>query len=258
MKRISIFGVFRSLCIVGMIAPYIHLTGKEPTLVKRGAPHIIQLSMYQNPVIPIEDFEHRTIKKLSEPEKILRAIIKNHLRAVGGVPVTYFGIGGLLQPDAEATFPRKHADDTATIIIVKRIYPIIKKGETVERFIRKKSEPAAYYSIKRSKDPITENSYWEAKKIETPKNLSIPVEAIVICAKPDEIYIPEIITSAIAGPNLILPTIYPTTLFKRGAPVNTMSFLKISKYFEPVRKAYRYAKTQDGKNVDRIAVMLEA
>lgn len=260
MKQISIFALFRALCIMGIIFHQTRTIGKEPTLVQRESPHIIELSMNINPVVPIHDFEHRVIKKLSEPEKILRAVIKNHLQVVGGVPVTYFGMGNILQPDATTEFPRKHVkpNDETTIIVVKRIYPIIKKGETVERFIRKKSEPAAYYSIKRVKNPATNDFYWESKKLETPKNLSIPVEAIVICAKPDEIYIPEITTSAIAGQNLILPTIYPTTLFRRGSPVNTMSFLKISKYFEPVRKAYRFAKTQDDKNIDRVAVMIEA
>lgn len=228
------------------------LCSKEVAIRKKDSPHL--LTVYLSPTVaePIVDIENRTIKDLTETEKVIKALLKTNLRVrpTGGVFVTYLGFVDVLNVDDFALFPLKHADNEVTVIIVKRMYPIITQGQTVERFIRKKTEPVAYYKMKRIKDEQTADIYWETKKIETPKDLAIPPHAVVICAKPDEIFIPEGLTTATPGPHLYLPEIFPTPYFKRGMHADVMSFIKVSPYFESVHRARRIQK-------DRFAEMIE-
>lgn len=229
----------------------IPLCAKDDIMSKK-SPHLLGLYLSSTIAEPIVDYENRTIKKLTETEKLVKAILKTELRKrpMGGVFTTYLGFVDVLGVGAFAVFPLKHAESEVTIIVVKRMYPIITQGQTVERFIRKKSEPAAYYRLKRTKDSQSADVYWETTKIETPKDLTIPAQAIVICAKPEEIFIPEGTTTAIPGPHLFLPDIFPTPYFKRGMETDVMTFVKISPYFEPVRMARRLQK-------DRVAQMIE-
>lgn len=220
--------------------------------VNKTSPHL--LTLYLSPTIasPIENFEQRTIPGLTDTEKLIKAMLKTNLRhrPRRGIFVTYLGFVNTLNTNNFAAFPLKHANNEVMVIVVKRMYPIITQGQTVERFIRKKNEPAAYYLMKRIKDKTTADTYWETTRIETPKDLTIPPHAVVICAKPNEIFIPEGVSTAIPGPHLFLPEIFPTPYLKRGMETDVMSFVKISPYFEPVRFAHRLIK-------DRFASMLE-
>ncbi|MCL5436357.1 MAG: hypothetical protein M1549_00565 [Candidatus Dependentiae bacterium] len=239
---------------VALLIPTL-VCAKEASVRQKGSPHLI--AAYLSPTVaePIMDYEQRVLPDLSETERVLKAILKTNLRhpGAGGVFATYLGFVDVLQIDNFAVFPRKHAGDEVKLIVVKRMYPISTKGakgETVERFIRKKNEPVAYYRMRRIKDEKSADFYWETTKLPIPKDLAIPPHAVVICAKPDEIFIPEVLTTAIPGPHLYLPEIFPTPHFRRGMHVDVMTFIKISPYFEPVRAARRMQK-------DRYAQMLD-
>lgn len=235
------------------------LSAKDETF-KTTSPHLLAVHLSSSTAEPIVDYAHRSIKDLTDTEKLIKAILKTNLRKspAGGVFTTYLGFVDFLNIDQFAVFPLKHASGNAAgnaagevmVILVKRMYPIITQGQTVERFIRKKTEPAAYYKFTRAKSPDSADMYWETTRLETPKDLTIPPQAIVICAKPEELFIPEGTTTAIPGPHLFLPDIFPTPYFKRGMNADVMTFIKISPYFEPVRFARRLQK-------DRLAQMLE-
>lgn len=229
----------------------IQLHAKEETFNKT-SPHLLAVPLSSTIAEPIIDYEHRSIKDLTDTEKLIKAILKTNLRKnrVGGVFATYLGFVDFLNIGQYAIFPLKHAGGEVMVIIVKRMYPIITQGQTVERFIRKKTEPVAYYRFTRTKSPDSADMYWETTKLETPKDLSIPPHAVVICAKPEELFIPEGTTTATPGAHLFLPDIFPTPHFRRGMNADVMTFIKISPYFEPVRFARRLQK-------DRLAEMLE-
>lgn len=227
---------------------------KEVALRQKSSPHLLTLYLSPTVATPIVDYENRIFTDITETEKLIKAFLHTNLKQTpqGGVFTTYLGFVDVLSIDHFAIFPLKHAGDTITLIVVKRMYPITIEGQTVERFIRKKNEPVAYYQMRRFKDDQSNDMYWETKKVEAPRDLTIPPHAVVICAHPNEIFIPEGISTAIPGPHLYLPEIFPTHHFRRGMYADVMTFVKISPYFELVRRARRMEKERFAEMIDHL------
>ncbi len=167
-----------------------------------------------------------------------------------GLYVSYKGFLDMTDENGQIYLPRKHAEDKITIIVTKHIYPIILEGQTVEFFVRKKGGDAAYYELTRTKDEKTGVFTWETKKIPTPTSIKIPLDALIFYAAPRDIFIPEGTTIASGGPNLVLPTAYPTKYLNKD--LNALSFLKYNRrFFTPTSQetVYRYAADRYTKNL---------
>lgn len=215
--------------------------GKEQELESRGSPHIIAMFLKPAAMYHLEN-PHTTnpedVRALTDIDKFIRSIIEHQSEGrLGGLYATYEGFVDTFDENDELMFPRKHAEDEITLVVSRSILPVIIKGNTVEYFVRQKKAPIAYYQLKRFKDKDTKDFFWKTEKIESPKSSIIPLHAIVLCANPDELIIPEGFTKTFGGPHLILPSIYPTKHIKRT--INALSFLKINKYFEPVHLTYK-------------------
>ncbi|HBL98952.1 TPA: hypothetical protein DDZ86_04915 [Candidatus Dependentiae bacterium] len=205
-------------------------------------------------VAPTDD-PSKKLKDFSDVETLSKTLMKSELepdihdRPVG-LYVSYKGFLDFTDENGQIFLPRKHAEDKITLIVTKQLYPIILEGQTVEFFVRKKDAEAAYYKLKRSKDEKTGVFLWTVKKIPTPTSTKIPPEALVIYAKPHDLFIPEGTVTTTGGPNLVLPTIYPTKYLNKD--LNALSFLKYNRqFFTPVSQetAYRYAADRYTKNL---------
>jgi hypothetical protein len=222
---------------------------EKKTSIQRGAPYSIIITLANHIVSPFKK-EHAP-HAASQTERLLGALLLDSLRSFpGGLYATYHGFSAYINSNGQLTFPRKTSNETLTVIITKQLYPIIQQGQTVNYFIRRDDTPVAYYTLTRHKDTKVNQYYWETRQIETPTTFAIPHDAIVLHAKPNELYIPEGFSKTIGGQNLLLPLIYPTKELNRS--YHALSFLKIKKYFAPVE-----AQTEIKRSADRYSMLIK-
>lgn len=177
-------------------------------------------------------------KKLARTQ--LEAIVCRNLQA--GIWGTYAGFLELSNADGQLTFPRKHEDPSLLVIITPKITPIIMFEQTVHHWELEQGTPVAIYRYKRKQDNETHRFYWQVKKVAALKNAAIPLEALVLIAKPDHLYVPEGITMTHETPNLLLPPIY----VKRGFNLvsNTLYLLNINHLFDHARSKNKQDATR--------------
>ncbi|HAU30061.1 TPA: hypothetical protein DCW54_00265 [Candidatus Dependentiae bacterium] len=245
MKKIFfILGIYLGLASSRLISPQ----QEKEFRIQRSSPYLITLTLANHIASPFKK-DHAPYAA-SNAEKILGALLAQSIRPFpSGLYATYYGFSSYLNANSQIIFPRKNATDTVLIIVTKQIYPIITRGRTVNYFVRRPDLDAAFYEFKRIKDSKTETYCWETKEIQAPKNSKIPVDAIILHAKPNELYIPEGLSKTIGGEHLILPIIYPTKELARS--YGSLSFLKIKKYFAPIE-----ARTEIKRSGDRYSTLI--
>ena len=170
----------------------------------------------------------------------LEGIVCRNLQA--GIWGTYAGFLELSNADGQLTFPRKHPEPTLLVIITPKITPIIMFEQTVHHWEIASDAPIAIYRYKQKQDDQTHRFYWQVKKVPALKDAVIPVDALVLLAKPDHLYIPEGITMTHETPNLLLPPIY----VKRGFNLvsNTLYLLNINHLFSHTRMEHKKEPTR--------------
>lgn len=223
----------------------ISTTTKETDVVVRTSPHNLVLFMGPQVATPVDE-TNVLPPDASDMEKVLKVRLKKTVTPpFSGAYITYYGSVTTIDELGKAIFPRRGNDEEVTLVVTKGIRPIVIQGNTVEQLKRKKKTAAAYYLFKRT---TNENGcFWEVSKLPLPENRVIPPLALILYARPEDIFVPEGVFTASCGPDLVLPTIYPTRKF--NGYLNALSFMKISKYFAPIHKTYKYLK-------DRYAVMI--
>ncbi len=242
--------IFFILCILPFLAPARLIQSQEEKefRIQRSSPYIITLTLANHIASPFKK-EHAPYAA-SAAEKILGALLTQAIQPFpAGLYATYYGFSSYLNANSQIIFPRKSNSDTVLLIVTKQIYPIITRGRTVNYFIRRPELDAAFYEFKRIKDSKTDKYFWQTQEIKAPKSAQIPVDAIILHAKPNELYIPEGISKTIGGEHLILPIIYPTKELARS--YGSLNFLKIKKYFSPVE-----ARTEIKRSGDRYSSLM--
>ncbi len=136
-------------------------------------------------------------------------MLRNSLRSpTSGIFATYGGFlnattyGGLL------TFPLKHTQPRLNLIITTHILPIVMFEQTIQHFEIVPGVPVDWYTLERITDDETGLTFWDTQKATPPSDNRIPLDSIVIIAKPENIYVPTGITITDSGANFFLPTIY--------------------------------------------------
>ncbi|HVX00831.1 MAG TPA: hypothetical protein VHA52_10415 [Candidatus Babeliaceae bacterium] len=195
----------------------------ESPTQSRSAPHVI--SLFIKPYLAnAHSFNDAFLKNRLTPQ------ISQGIFAVYGGFFTYSNYLG------QILFPRKHIEDTITFIVTPTITPIITQGNTVHHFVIDQGSPVNWYQFSKAKNS-TGKTVWKVSKQDIPKNRTVPIYSIVLLEDPKLIHIPEQEVQASTTGNLILPDIYLEPIVSNDIAVR---FLKISNYFAPLRKLYRY------------------
>lgn len=171
---------------------------------------------------------------IQTPGMLTRKVLKNYGMKPGGtsgVLATYMGFVGVSSVDGQITFIRNHKNPGVNILIAQTIEPIMMLSNIVHHWEIKPEVPAAMYSMNRKQDDETKLYYWDTQELPLPENKRIPLETIVIFAKPDNIVVPTGITITEGGAQLVLPTIYTRKGF--NLVPRTLVFLKIRHFFGP-------------------------
>ena len=100
-----------------------------------------------------------------------------------------------------------------------------------------KHEHAEMYEFDQHQDPTTKLYYINAKKTKLPDDHMIPLNTIILIAKPSNVFIPEGATITQYSPNLLLPQIYIKKHF--DISYNALYTLSIKQYFGLVQHDYK-------------------
>jgi hypothetical protein len=131
------------------------------------------------------------------------------------------------------TFPRTTQKEDFVFIVTPEIKPTFLLSNTIKQWKIVKPEETAFFQIKKHKDPETKLHYWKVLQISQPKKNIVPIQSIVIIAKPKNIYVPLGATPTTKYPNLVLPPFYAKRTLDRIH--NALFVLNIKQFFAPVR-----------------------
>lgn len=188
-----------------------------PTDISKKSPYLSFMSAVQKP------------GKFSK--KALYSQFLNHYNT-GGIFSTYAGYVALSNHNGQITFPKKTSGQKFLLLITEKIVPVMMLGTTVHHWQLDALAPAQLFSVERKHDKESNSYFWDTQETTLPENDIIPLNTIVIFAKPKNIYVPIGITLTTAKPQLHLPTIFvrKTMNFSQSA----LWLLTIKNFFSPV------------------------
>lgn len=191
---------------------------------------------------------HRTVKKLKKAGNIA----KQHLNGLGtansspivGIFATYAGYLEASNVHGDIIFTRKHNQPKLNLLITPQITPVVMFEQTIQNWQLIPTVQAQLYTIERETDENTQLTYWNVQEKELPEDNTIPLETIIIIAKPKHMVMPTGITLTDTSTNLVLPHVYT----RKGIDIvgNSLYILNLSHLFGQVhvmhdKKETRYA-----------------
>lgn len=239
MKFKKYYAIFLLITSIHMLEPQ----SKEPASIRRQAPNVITLFMKPYEMVPEFAKEEETKEELFQDphwltEKFLRGPFA-YATDPRGVYVTYAGFVDTIDVNRQVRFPRLTQENEITLIVTRKLVPVVIRGNTVEYFLRDNKYDIAYYTLKRMNDLEKKIEYWNVEKADVPANKKISASALIIFAEPEHIVVPLGKITATAGPNLVLPTIYANRGLEKD--YNAFSFVKINRYFDPIQQVTKIA-----------------
>lgn len=163
-----------------------------------------------------------------------------------GIFATYDGYLTLSAPDGQLSFPNRidwndNKPPKLHLIITNRVTPIMMNSATVHHWEIEEKTPAAVYKLERTKDPNSDVYFWNVTEEKIPENLIIPLDGILIFAKPDTIYVPTGIVLTENSPNLHLPDIFVKPEINKIS--NALYVLYLKHFFGQIRRSIKLEKT---------------
>lgn len=185
--------------------------------------------------------------KLQHPKTIAKYALRKHVTNEpinAGIFGTYSGYLTATDANGQITFPLLQRKPAINLLITPAINPVIMFGNTLSHWQLAPNAPAIMYRIERKSKKVKkperiEAFYWQAKKIDLPKNGRIPVDTVILFEKPSHIYIPllEGIEPTINNPNLLIPNIY---IKKHTSKLDTaLEALTFREFFSGLSKLYQ-------------------
>ncbi len=204
---------------------------------------IITFFMYRYPI----EQDAKAVKKMGNKLEKLGKIAKYtheglaHGTIIAGIFSTYAGYITTSDINGQTAFPRKQEQKTINMLVTNQITPIVMVGNTLAHWKLEEGTPARMYSLALKQDEKTNLHFWQTQKVDLPKEDIIPLDTIIILAKPKNIYLPEGATLSAESPNLVLPNVY----VKKGVKIakNALYIMNIMRYFGPVNYLYQQKPT---------------
>ncbi len=178
-------------------------------------------------------------RKIRKPGKIARYMLEGIILPdiTNGVFSTYAGFINTSNINGQTIFPRKHTKPFLYIIITNSIIPIPMANNIIHHWELDPDTPARLFTLEQKQDKKTDLFYWNMQQLERPNDNRIPLESLIIIAKPHNVYVPTGITLADNAPNLLLPDIY----IKKGINIvkNALFILTVNHLFSPIHHLYK-------------------
>lgn len=192
------------------------------------------------PIIAHDDKTTDFLRMLREPGTIdnykMHGTLKRDITS--GILSTYYGYLGISNANGQTSYPRKTPLPELTIIVTYRLTPNVMTQNTIHHWELEQGTAARMYSLQRKQDQLTNLYYWDVQEVELPEDQRVPLNAIVIFAHPNDVYIPTGITVVQdERPNIVLPTIYVRPGIKIYA--SSLYVLNIRQFFQPVTSLFK-------------------
>lgn len=171
---------------------------------------------------------------LQQPGKIAEYCLKEGMAttSVSGIFFSYAGFLDVTNLYGQVIFPRKQINAQLKLLITDKLTPSPILNHILDHWELEAGTPAEFYSIKREWDSEANLNYWLVEAIPLPHDNIIPLETIVMFAKPKHVYIPIGASIAHSDPNLILPDIFVRESIKK--PSNALYLLNLRQFFGPI------------------------
>src|SRR5579872_3835769 len=124
---------------------------------------------------------------------------------IAGILAIYSGYITASDYNGEIIFPRKQHRSRITIVITPELYPVMLFENTINHWELVPGVSAAFYLCEQKYNDKTEEYYWEIKEMSVPDDRAIPLESVLIVARPKDIIVPLGITPTRETANLVLP-----------------------------------------------------
>jgi len=191
------------------------------------------------PIVSDKQYAQSLVDEFARPGKLAAHAIYGVGRddIVAGLFSTYAGFLDTSNLNGQTSYPRMHEEPKLSLVVTNKITPIIMIGNTIHHWEFEAGTPVRMYSVERKQDDETELYYWSVEPEDLPENNRIPLDALVLLAKPKYVYVPLGITPTNDSPNLLLPDMY----VKRGLNIasNALYVLNLKHFFGELRTAYR-------------------
>jgi len=200
-------------------------------------PHILE----QNKKSPEKSAAKLTLRLGTVPSTLAENVLLSLQRSlVNGIFSTYAGYLAVSDSDGQTTFPLSQTKKKLFILVSQLATPVVMSGNTIHHWELPINVPSKLYSLEKKKDLETTLWYWQVQEELAPKDNVIPVETIIIFARPKDIFIPLGASPTNETTHFILPDMY---VRKGIAKVSSALYvLNLRHYFGPISELFR--KTQ--------------
>lgn len=192
---------------------------------------------------------HRTV---STPGIFTNTVVEQNLALnyiVNGIFVTYGGFftySGFTNDNGQIRFPRRNKKPRIKILVTQMVTPIFepatnRPSATINHWELSNPESSQFYICELKQDPDIKLYFWHTSQRKLPTNKIIPNDTLIIFADPENIIIPTgPIKLGTNTPHFFLPDIFVSTKINRA--VSALRFLKIKKYFAPIKIETKFDK----------------
>lgn len=174
-------------------------------------------------------------QSIQDPARAIQTIMRTSIPdgGVSGIVVTYAGFTTISTIYGQVDLPRRQQKPSFHMLISTEFEPVMMAGLTVYHWQLLPNANAALYSISFEQDEQTHTHFWDVKQESLPVDGIIPLDTIVIVAKPQNIVVQQGITMAKNSINLLLPDIYA----KKGSDfwTDTLTFLQVKHFFRTIK-----------------------
>lgn len=211
---------------------------------------LITLHLKAYPSIINEEYCSHVHNRIKRPGKLAEYCLFGILdqRLVAGVFATYAGFLNVSDELGTLTFPYDHNKPSIKLLVSDRLTPIFMADNTIHHWELDPGTHAKMYSMERKLDEDLKLYYWDTKPIELPQNMRIPIDSLIVVAKPENIEVPIGASDTNESPHLILPDIY----VKKGNNLITHALyaLNLKHLFRPVRFQFKKEPQRYIKQLD--------
>lgn len=167
---------------------------------------------------------------------------------VSGIFATYTGQLDASNLNGQIEFNLRQAKPIFDILVTNKITPILSAHNTIHHWEIEQGTLASFYHLERKHDPSSKSFFWRITPKKLPENNIIPLETILIFAKPKDIFMPiaegqkESIIISDENINLTLPDMYIRHEIDKME--NALYVLNIKNFLAPVDIEYKKNGTQ--------------
>lgn len=174
-------------------------------------------------------------KSIQDPTRAIQTIMRTTISTNGasGIVVTYAGFTTISTIYGQVDLPRRQQKTSFHVLVSTDFEPVMMAGVTVYHWQLLPNANAAMYTVTLQQDPDTKVHFWDVQPAELPADKVIPLDTIVIVAKPQNILLPTGITTAKNSINLILPDMYA----KKSADFwsDALNFLQVKHFYRTIK-----------------------